>query len=96
MADGSIKIKTRVLSTENMQERDINKTPILSKIGEIGRFDITACVGSPEKIPSNDENMQTDLTTDNVLATSQISNKKDIFLQKPISGDMLSLNDSWI
>jgi hypothetical protein len=93
MADGSIKLKTRVLAPERLRETEIIKTPILTKIVDQGRFDITACVGSPEKLPSIDENMQTDLTTDNNLA-SQISNTKEKNLHTPISDDMLSLKDS--
>jgi len=94
MADGSIKFKKRVLSTEKLRETKINKTSILSKVVDQGGFDITACVGSPEKLPSLDENMQTDLTTEKVLATPQISNTEENNLHKTISDDMLSLKDS--
>ena len=96
MADGSIKLKTHVLSTEKLHDTEISKTPVVPKIPEQGGFDIMACVGSPEKLSSIDNNLQSDLSTDNILANPQISNMKDVFLKKSlvVSDDTLSIKDS--
>ena len=74
MADGSIKLKKQVLSTETPQEIQTSKNHILTKIVEQERFDISACVGSPEKLPSIDENMQTDESADTILTITHTSN----------------------
>ena len=74
MADGSIKLKKQVLSTETPQETQTSKNHIVTKIVEQERFDISACVGSPEKLPSIDENMQTDQSVDNILTVTHTSN----------------------
>ena len=52
MADGSINVKISVLNEENSINSDQCKKEILDSKTDENKFDITACVGSPEKLTS--------------------------------------------
>ena len=55
MADGSINIKTTALNLKSVTGREQYKEHIGDNKPEVNKFDITACIGSPEKLPSTEE-----------------------------------------
>ena len=55
MADGSINVKVSVLNEESQKGYDKCKEVILDPGTDKNKFDITACIGSPEKLPSTED-----------------------------------------
>ena len=55
MADGSINVKVSMLNEESQKGYDKSKEEILDPRTDKNKFDITACIGSPEKLPSTDD-----------------------------------------
>ena len=55
MADGSINVKVSVLNEEIQKGYDKSKEEILDPRTDKNKFDITACIGSPEKLPATDD-----------------------------------------
>ena len=56
MADGSINMKNTVLNIKSDDDCEQYKEHIGDKIPTVNKFDITACIGSPEKLTSTKEN----------------------------------------
>ena len=82
MADGSIKLKTQVTSNETLPDSETNKKPVLQKIVDQAQFDIAACVGSPEKLPSIDGSIsQTNPSGNKYLITPEPLESKQEYLK---------------
>ena len=77
MADGSIKLKATSLNLEQTQNCVSFKQSTIENQIESRGFDITACVGSPEKPPSVDENISPiNIADPTLLETPSIVNPK--------------------
>ena len=96
MADGSIKLKTQLKSNETLLDSETNKKPILQKTVDQGRFDIAACVGSPEKLPSIDKSIsQTNSSGTKYLNTPEsLESKQDYLKDELVIFDDTSSKDS--
>lgn len=82
MADGSIKLKPTHSTYEQNKNSDTPNQSPSETLAEKGGFDITACVGSPEKPPSVEENVSqietiTAALNDSTSAVTLISGKKE-------------------
>ena len=101
MADGSIKLKPTPSTYEQTQNSDTpNKSPSENLV-EKGGFDITACVGSPEKPPSVEENIsQTENKTDALNTTTSVAtlnsgtNENNVEITVEISSNPVSAADN--
>ena len=95
MADGSIKVKP-TLTYKQTQNTNPNKLSS-EKLIEQGGFDITACVGSPEKPPSDEENISqletfNDTTSVGILTPGTKENSENVAVQ--LSPDPVSVTDN--
>ena len=92
MADGSIQLKAKYLSKESVREIENNKNPVLEKLVDQGGFDISACVGSPEKLPEEPNALE----DTNYMSLPQYSSTKvsNVTNATVMSHDPLSKTDS--